>query len=370
MSKSARWCFTVNNPGEWRPTYADATMSYLVWEIEHGANGTEHVQGYVRFKTRKMLETAKALISDRAHMEVAKGNEQQNRDYCTKEGVFTEMGTFDSDAGKQGRRVDLLDVAKKIKDGIPLRQIAIENSETFIQNHAGIEKMAKLLKPKAPQTRDVSVTVLWGPTATGKTHRIRTSYPEVYSVRPGKNPFDDYDDEDAILFDEFNWRDWPVYDMNMFLDKWPCRLNCRYSNKEAFWTKVFICANSEPTSWYPDQSLEIYNAFQRRLTTIHHVTSINDNLALVREVTDPNVAPAPESDPNVGVVIHPNQPPAAPQRPRRPLGSPPAATLPMNSSPDSSPIRPRALKRTFAFCASPIETIVPETPNKNIITID
>lgn len=308
-------------------------MSYICWGEERGENGTFHLQGYVRFTTRKTLDGAKKLLNDRMHLEPAKGNEEQNRNYCKKDGQFTEHGTFDADNGKKGRRTDLLTVAEKIKNGASVKEVAMDHPETFIINHAGIEKLAKIVKPKPPSQRAVTTTILWGPTATGKTHRVRTSYPGVYSVRPGKNPWDDYDGEDAILFDEFRCEDWTIVEMNMYLDKWPCRLNCRYNNKEAAWTKVFICANTNPDNWYPNESYMVSDAFKRRITRSYEV--LNQEQIIQLEDTPP--APAP--------------------------------TAPLPSSPDSSPVRPKALKRTFAMCALPNSPSLSQE-NTQFITID
>ena len=41
MSKN-RWCFTVNNYGDWRPVYNAAEMDYLVYGLEVGEQGTPH----------------------------------------------------------------------------------------------------------------------------------------------------------------------------------------------------------------------------------------------------------------------------------------------------------------------------------------
>lgn len=130
MARSDRWVFTINNPDNFRPQFIDATMDYLVWEIERGEQGTEHVQGYVRFKTRKHLEAAQRLISPRAHMELARGNEQQCRDYCLKDSATAEhleAGIFDPQRGRQGRRTDLEAIHALITNGMYSFSFEISN---------------------------------------------------------------------------------------------------------------------------------------------------------------------------------------------------------------------------------------------------
>jgi len=42
---SLRWCFTINNPGDFRVAFVPAQMEFLVWQLERGEAGTVHIQG-------------------------------------------------------------------------------------------------------------------------------------------------------------------------------------------------------------------------------------------------------------------------------------------------------------------------------------
>lgn len=121
MSRSARWCFTRNNPDQWRPDFFPPEMDYLIWEKEVGEEGTPHIQGYVRFKVRKTLQGAKRLICAEAHMEPARGSEGDNIAYCSKDrdiaaGDWAEHGTADP-LIRQGRRTDLEGVISDVITG-------------------------------------------------------------------------------------------------------------------------------------------------------------------------------------------------------------------------------------------------------------
>ena len=89
--KSRRWVFTLNNP-ENTMLFNELPegVAYIIWQRERGAEGTEHLQGYVRFTNPKGLTGAKRLIGERAHMEIANGTEQQCIDYCSKEDTKVE----------------------------------------------------------------------------------------------------------------------------------------------------------------------------------------------------------------------------------------------------------------------------------------
>lgn len=94
---SLRWCFTVNNylPDDVErisTLVSSGTATYAVFGYERGDSGTEHLQGFVRFTKQYRLAAAKALISPRAHLEPARGNDKQASEYCKKEGNFVEHG--------------------------------------------------------------------------------------------------------------------------------------------------------------------------------------------------------------------------------------------------------------------------------------
>jgi len=150
----------------------------------------------------------------------------------------------------------------------------------FVQYHNGLEKLARYVAAPPPLERNVRCVVLWGNTGTGKSHRVRTSYPDIFSIRAGRGPFDQYNGQSTVLFDEFDFHLWPITDMNMYLDKWPCELNCRFYNKQAAWTCIYICANSPPDDWYPAENYRIRDAFLRRLTIIYEVQNKEEILIL------------------------------------------------------------------------------------------
>lgn len=339
---SKRWCFTVNNPEQWRPVWKPDVMDYLVWQLERGEAGTPHVQGYVVLKKRCRLNAAKeALGSNEAHMEQARGSEQQNKEYCTKaetrlEGPF-EFGTFDPCRGKQGSRSDLTAVAQALKSGTPIRTVALENPEVFMKYPGGVERLAQLAQPPVPLERDIHITVLWGETGTGKSHRVHHALnpDEVYVVLAGRNPWDMYQGQPIIYFEDWDYLQWPISDMKRYLDKWRLQLPCRYANKEARWTSIYISTNQDPETWYMMGTTATpldRAAIQRRLAPpvgkVFQVLSQQQEISLTwwQDVSAAVTIPAPRAS-------------AAPQ-----------ATAPMTPPlPDSSGSpNPRPLKRTRA----------------------
>ena len=85
------WCFTHNN---WQKEdlvemvddFARLDLEYVVGE-EVGADGTPHLQGYIRSKS-VFRPMEKLSWSFKPHWEKCKGSHEQNVKYCTKEGTF------------------------------------------------------------------------------------------------------------------------------------------------------------------------------------------------------------------------------------------------------------------------------------------
>lgn len=266
MSRSKRWCFTLNNPTA-DLIFNPATMAYLVYCRERGEEGTEHFQGYVRFKVRKALNTVRGVFPN-AHWEVSKGSEQQNRDYCTKEpidGRIYEYGVFDPTQGNQGRRSDLAVVCEALKTK-KKEEVFIENIELYVRYSGGLDKAAELLKGSIPAERDIHTIVLWGETGTGKSHRAHRFSPDAYYGTVGVGTFDKYDGESVVVLDEFDPLTIPLEQILQWTDKWRCQLKCRYANKWARWTTIIIISNLEPGRWYLTAEPRQRDALFRRLS--------------------------------------------------------------------------------------------------------
>ena len=136
--EAKHWCFTYNNPtmypDEMIEELEDLGVTYAVFQLEEGKNGTPHYQGYVAFKTKKRLTAIEHLLRGAGHWEISRGSPTQNREYCTKDdgriGDFSEIGTLP--AG-QGARSDLVGLHSALKDGLTQADYANEYFSKFIQ---------------------------------------------------------------------------------------------------------------------------------------------------------------------------------------------------------------------------------------------
>lgn len=96
-------------------------------------------------------------------------------------------------------------------------------------------------------------------------------YSNVYRVTDYSHPFDGYKGQDVILFEEFR-SSISVGNMLEYIEGYPVELPCRYVNKIACYTKVYICSNIPLRKQYPNLQIDenvSYNAFLRRINYVH-----------------------------------------------------------------------------------------------------
>ena len=86
-------------------------------------------------------------------------------------------------------------------------------------------------------------------------------------VNKWKILIDGYHGQDVIIFEEFR-SSLKIGDMLNYLDGYPLSLPCRFSNKQACYTKVYIISNIPLTAQYNDLQSEqtaTWKAFLRRI---------------------------------------------------------------------------------------------------------
>ena len=102
--RSNRICFTLNNPTtedieeiEYLVDKNDKSINYLVVGNEIGENGTNHLQGFIRIEAKPKdcgvnFWRNYFKFGKRAHFESARGTDDQNKEYCQKEGRYISLG--------------------------------------------------------------------------------------------------------------------------------------------------------------------------------------------------------------------------------------------------------------------------------------
>ena len=299
-TQSRKYCIVINNPIERGSSHNEIkrilaeefrSVKYYCMADERGLgddennesdnNGTMHTHVYVVFNSPVRFSVIKKRFPQ-AHIETARGNSAQNRDYIMKsgkwesdkkrgtiiDGTFEEFGELPQE--RQGERSDLAFLYEKVKDGFSNYEILEENPD-FMLRLTDIERTRQTIK--AEENRDIfrnlTTTYIWGSTGLGKTRSVmeKYGYRNVYRVTDYKHPFDSYKGEDVLIFDEF-CGGLPITDMDNYLDGYPLDLPARYANKQACYTRVYIISNIDLRAQYGNIKYnyrEIWDAFIRRI---------------------------------------------------------------------------------------------------------
>ena len=270
--RSRAYCFTINNFTEEEYIHLQNIIcEYACFQCEVAPETlTPHIQGYVYFKNKQTLDACRRNISDRAHFEIAAGTAQQNRTYCSKEGGtrFFEKGNIPT----QGARNDLAVVAKMIKEGSNLKEVAVEHSEAFIKYSTGIIR----LKAISADPRNFKTEVFWyyGPTGAGKSYRAnREAGPDAYYKMGGNKWWDNYDGHENVIIDDYR-RDLCTFnELLRLLDRYPHRVEVKCASVEFVARRIWItCPFSPREIWRNEDGAEREDIAQliRRIDHVIH----------------------------------------------------------------------------------------------------
>lgn len=233
-SQSRKWQITVNNPADKGLTHevikskidGIKSVKYYCIADEIGLEtNTPHTHIFL-YCSRLRFSTIKKMFPD-GHIEQAYGSVEENRAYIRKDGKWAEdekadtsvAGTFEEwgeipEEPGAGYRTDISEVYVQIYNGASNAEIMARNPEAA--QHIG--KMDKIRQEileaeYADKWRNLEVTYIFGPTATGKTRSVMEAqgYSSVYRVTDYKHPFDRYAQEPVLCFDEYRSSLYRVY---------------------------------------------------------------------------------------------------------------------------------------------------------------
>jgi len=200
MSRSRKWCFTINNPTGWDDTDIErlrADAQYTIIGKEVGESGTPHYQGFTYFQNKKSLFQIKSYLP-RAHLEPARGTNSEAIEYCKKDGDFEEWGSCPS--GPQGQNDKWKKVLQLARKG-DVKTIEEDYPAIFLRYH---NKLLGLHKPERPIILDTLQNEWWhGATGTGKSRHLWTTYPDHYQKSLNKW-WDGYQNESTVAIEEWS----------------------------------------------------------------------------------------------------------------------------------------------------------------------
>lgn len=293
--RSRKWIFTLNNPSPEEIAHIECLPDSDAVDIiaachEVGAEGTPHIQGMVEWVNAKSLSaTKKALGSKRFHLQERRGSLRRAWAYAMKgcqskteweakgeaganwgrdRSVCAEKGCPPEEQAQDGGT--WANIVEMVKAGRTYLEIVDAYPKVAVQQGTAIKQYQCEWHNSRMGWRDVTTISVDGSTGVGKTRSIMEAYgySNCYRVTDYKHGmFDAYNGEDVLIFEEFR-NSLKVEQMLNFLDGYPVRLPCRFADKMARFTKVFIVSNWAWGQQYDGIQMnhpETYAALLRRI---------------------------------------------------------------------------------------------------------
>lgn len=289
-TRSRKYQLTINNPIEHdfshdkiKEILFKSNPIYFCLCDEQGQ--TYHTHIYVCYENAVYFSTIKNRFPT-AHIENTRGSSSENRDYIRKEGkylnsdkketnipeTFEEWGDLPQDKGTKNESVSE-QVLEMVKNGCGnIEIITTFPSYCTKLNQLDTLRQAILNDKYSKEDRVLNVTYIFGDTGSGKTRFVMNSYnyEDICKVSNYEHPFDSYNGQKVLLLDEFR-SGFPISDLLQYLDRYPCRLPARYTDKVACYTDVYIISNEDLSEQYiniQNDKPESYQALLRRINKV------------------------------------------------------------------------------------------------------
>lgn len=278
------WCFTLNNYTQQdvknlKQYIKSQDVTYGILGFERGESGTEHIQGYIQFAKRRRFNNVREALSDRAHIEAARGSGIDNRKYCSKSGDYYEAGlcpktaTVDKSKGQYRRAVEAF--IEVMQDGHSLHEFMLAHPTVFMIH--GSKMVANYYSTIPPEPRPTTeVVYVFGPTGTGKSHTIHTALKNyrVFYKDPITRWFDGYACEKIVVIDDFLYDHKLEPDYLRWFDKYPYRVQIKGGYMPLSATLFIVTTNVDINTLAP--------TLRRRMTHTYRIDNIDDTCDLQR----------------------------------------------------------------------------------------
>lgn len=292
-TRHRRYILTINNPGEdWqeeiRVALSQMVLIYWCFSMEKGLEEqTPHLHIYFAAKTSAIRFSTVKTLFPTAHIEPAQGTSEECRAYVQKSGdkwandekadtsipgTFEEWGELPTEY--PGQRTDLAMAYEMLQEGASITDIIRNNPDMMrFRNHLEQTRQDLIAEEYRTTFRQLEVTYISGATAFGKTRYVmeKHGYENVCQITGYQHGcFDKYGGEDVLILDEY-CSSFRIQDINNYLDGYPLYLPCRYANRVACYTKVYIISNIPLEFQYSHVRVEnpaTWSAFIRRINKV------------------------------------------------------------------------------------------------------
>ena len=252
MARGTSWCFTLNNYTQDEYTKVLETLSeckYFIVGKEVGDGGTPHLQGYCTFPRRYYFNAVRDKFGPRFHIEGAKGTARQNREYCRKDGDFTEGGDIPQEGRKErcsSRKDAAIALAGRLEQGHRgISEFASEFPEHwYFAGSAMLRNAQSLIRPVDRPTIDVEW--IHGEPGTGKSRYAHDKFPEAYIKEPRTKWWNGYLQEKEVIIDDFGPGGIDINHLLRWFDRYKCLVETKGGMMALHASSFVVTSNFHP----------------------------------------------------------------------------------------------------------------------------
>ena len=306
VAKARKWQITINNPLEHNMSHEEIkkilntlpSLTYWCMADEIGLKAkTPHTHIYFCLKNAIRFTTLKNKFPD-AHIEHAVDSSAHNRDYIRKEGKwkntskketsiegsFEEYGTvpenefsFDNTQTYFGMLYQML------SDGLTDAEI-ISFNPNYIPQLKQFQYIRNIINEKncVNTRRELRIHYIYGANRWDKIDELRKFHGDnnVYSVTDYERPFDDYNGQNVIIFEEFS-SSLPLFTFNHYLQPYPLKVGSTIK-KTACYTKVYIVSPIPFHLQYTAEQADFSTYSRLFLERINSITYYKDETTQIK----------------------------------------------------------------------------------------
>lgn len=201
------WCFTSFDIEMCLKPKPNSFITYIIGGLETcPETKKQHIQGYLECSTKRTINAIKKELNCQSmHLEQRRGSQEEAINYCKKDGNIMEFGIKSENTG-QGKRTDLIEYKKAVKDGKSEFELMENHYDTWIRYDKLSMRIreAQLDNTKKPMP---TVIVFHGETGKGKSmlaHLIAEYYcSDPYRLTGNTKWWDGYKGQDCIIMDDY-----------------------------------------------------------------------------------------------------------------------------------------------------------------------
>lgn len=265
-----KWAFIYHNKTEAKPNHIHIMLSFSTPKtFKTIANDFGVETQYVQ-KIKSNFANALSYLTH--------ANTPEKEPYPTSD-VFTNILDIDKTI-EQHRRVKLDDIFEEIRNGF-CRKYNIHkfvNVNDYVKYKQKLDLAFKYYeRASINHDRKMRVVYIFGSSGIGKTTLAKKILAELnkdyYITSGGKNPFDNYEGQPAILFDEFRDKNMDIEEFLKLTDPFTASmLGTRYQDT-AIYCDTMVITSVIPPNFLYQWTTEERNQIFRRLPTLIEITN-------------------------------------------------------------------------------------------------